>query len=157
MKLTPRDSWLLALLPALGLLLVYLFLLWLPAALRLALATAEKDRARGVLPSVDLAELERLRALQLDPAPAPKPASSRVPAHRMRGLPATLEAHGLTLAAEHTDERGARVLFLEGSYLGLLGWWEALYADQQAPLPSRVELHEARSAQGGLRWSVVLP
>lgn len=162
MKLTPRDRWLLALLPALGLLLVYLFLLWLPASrqheeLRLALATAERNRASGVLPSVDLAELERLRALQLDAPPAPKLASSRVPAQRMRGLSATLATHGLTLAGEHTDERGARVLLLEGSYLGLLGWWEALEADQQAPLPSRVELHEARSAQGALRWSVVLP
>jgi|LakMenEpi03Aug12_release.lakeMendotaPanAssembly.Ray.scaffolds.fasta_scaffold01970_30 hypothetical protein len=162
MKLTTRDRWLLALLPALCLLLVYLFLLWLPASrqqqeLELALKAAQDNRSRGVLPSVDLAELERLRGLQLDAPPVTVAPSSRVPALRMRGLASSLEEHGLSLVAEMPGERGERVLQLEGSYLGVLGWWEQLHQDASAPLPARVELHEDRSAQGALRWSVVLP
>lgn len=158
MKLTARDRWLLALLPALLVLIVNLFWSWLPLHRQASLLEAELAEARAsapasALPQLDVQELERLRALDLKPSTA----AARIPALSWTGLGESLERSGLRWVGERAGERGARVLAIEGGYLPLLEWLEGLALDPLAPRPQRVECLESSVPGPALRWSVVLP
>lgn len=154
-----RDRWLLALLPALCVALWTLFQIWLPHRERAQVLEAQVQAARaapvgGNLPAVDVEELTRLQAALAEPdARGPE----RVTALRWSGLAASLDRHGIRLVRERALEHGVRALELEGGYLAVVDWLRGLIQDPAAPAPRRVELLEARTEEGALRWSVWLP
>jgi type II secretory pathway component PulM len=153
-----RDRWLLALVPALCVALWSLFQIWLPHRERTQALEEKVQAARaipgGSLPSVDLDELERLRTALAKAEVSP---TVRVAALRWSGLAESLERRGLRLVRERALEQGMRALELEGGYLALVDWLRGLIQDPAAPAPRRVELLEARTAEGALRWSAWLP